>query len=437
MNSNLMQTLDTDQRRMLDNVRAAAERIWSRPLHLYYTDHTVDHSERVIALLDGLTEGMMDTGKRLSPAEVYVLLAAAYLHDIGMQNERFADGDLEQIRASHHEQTAEMIYSVFEDPASAFAIPLARDPGLVEAIALVARGHRKVDLSAAEYDSLPHGSETIRLRLLAALLCFADELDIDHRRVDLEQLKVMRVPDDSLLHWWKCQYVSGVRIADGYIRVAYRFPQARPDYEGLIVPLVETDVRNKLADLEEIFWAHGVKVALGKPQVRAMRLVQPLPADVEALARAPGTVPPPVSDPESTRRVRDPVAPPAQGPEASQPTAKYNIHIGHASGLAIGDGAQVVHQATEGTAQGSRGQWNRSALRDLLTDAFTDPELTVLCYDHFPRVHDEIGEGMGKSTKVQRLLEYCIIHDEVETLLGLVREHNPAQYARFGGRLRR
>jgi hypothetical protein len=286
MSHSLVNILNADQRHALDNVRATVERIWARPLHRYYTDHTPQgHSARVIALLDGLTAGMMATGKRLAPGEVFVLLAAAYLHDIGMQNEKFAGGDLDDIRDTHHEQTAEMIYAVFEDPANAFPIPLAGDPTVAEAVALVAKGHRRVDLAAAEYAPLVYGEETLRLRLLAALLRFGDELDIDHRRVDMEQIKLLALPEDSLLHWWKCHYVSGVSIQDEYIKITYRFPQSRPDYEGLIVSLVEGDVRARHAELEEIFRANAVKVALGKPQVRLMRLVQPLPPEVEALAR--------------------------------------------------------------------------------------------------------------------------------------------------------
>ena len=73
MSESLLDTLNADQRRTLENVRAAAERIWSRPLHCYYTDHTVTHSDRVVALLDGLTGGMMATGKRLTPGEAFVM----------------------------------------------------------------------------------------------------------------------------------------------------------------------------------------------------------------------------------------------------------------------------------------------------------------------------------------------------------------------------
>jgi hypothetical protein len=286
MGHSLINILTPDQRRALENVRAAAERIWARPLHRYYTDHTPQgHSARVIALLDGLTAGMMATDKRLAPGEAFVLLAAANLHDIGMQNEKYAGGNIDEIRDAHHEQTAEMIYAVFEDPANAFSIPLAGDPTVAEAVALVAKGHRRVELAAAEYDPLVYGGETLRLRLLAALLRFGDELDIDHRRVDMEQLKLLALPTESLLYWWKCYYVSGVSIQDEYIRIAYRFPQDRSDYEGLIVPLVEGEVRARNAELEEIFRVNAVKVALGKSQVRLMRLVQPLPPEVEKVAR--------------------------------------------------------------------------------------------------------------------------------------------------------
>ena len=162
----LMNILDDSWQRSIENVRETAQRIWARPLHRYFTDHTVEHSERIINHLNGLTAVMMHTDKRLTPIEVYTLLAAAYLHDIGMQNERFADGDLEMIRDQHHSQSAELIYAAFKEPAIALAIPLKGDPAVAEAVALVSKGHRKVDLNGIEYDPLYYGDEKLRLRLL-------------------------------------------------------------------------------------------------------------------------------------------------------------------------------------------------------------------------------------------------------------------------------
>lgn len=287
MNPSLTERLDSNQQRMVANVREAASRIWSHPLHRYFTDHTVTHSERILAILDGLTAGLMKTGRRLSEIEIFVLVAATYLHDIGMQDERLAAGDLDRIRDQHHQQSAEMIHSVFESPHSGLSsLRVMEDPTLVEAVALISKGHRKVPLGAAEYEPLAWGGGTIRLRLLAALLRFADELDIDHRRVDMERMKLLRLPAISQLHWWKCYYVAGVAIVDEYIQVSYRFPQDRPDYERLIVPRVEDEIRAKLAALEPIFRSEGVKPALAVPSVRLMRSVRPLPKEIEALFEA-------------------------------------------------------------------------------------------------------------------------------------------------------
>jgi hypothetical protein len=227
----------------------------------------------------------MATDKRLSPTEVLVLLSAAYLHDIGMQDERFAGGDLEIIRADYAEVTAELIYRSIENPAQGFDLSLPHDPALVEAVALVAKGHRKADLMAAEYEPLVYGSETLRLQLLVALLRLGDELDVDYRRVDLEAMKLMAIPLEEQLRWWICYYIGGVRVLDEYITMAYRFPKARPDYRHLIVPLAEKDIRSALNDLEDILRAHSVKVALAKPQVRWMRAMQVMPPELEERAK--------------------------------------------------------------------------------------------------------------------------------------------------------
>lgn len=97
----------------VDSVRKAAKIIWERPLHRYYTDHSVSHSERIIEKLNDLTKGPKNSTHLISMTEMYILLAAAYLHDIGMQDERFRNGDLEQIRSQHHELTGELIRNNF------------------------------------------------------------------------------------------------------------------------------------------------------------------------------------------------------------------------------------------------------------------------------------------------------------------------------------
>ncbi len=75
--------------------------------------------------------------------------------------------------------------------------------------------------------------------------------------------------------------------------------------------------------------------------------------------------------------------------------------------------------------------WNMAAVRELVSAALGDQELTALCFDHFPGVYDEFAGGMSKGDKLQRLLEHCVRHDQVAQLVELVQSANPAQYARF------
>ena len=81
--------------------------------------------------------------------------------------------------------------------------------------------------------------------------------------------------------------------------------------------------------------------------------------------------------------------------------------------------------------------WNFEAIRQLLTVACSDPELTRLCFDHFREVYETFSSGMSKPQKIQNLLEYCERSLEVERLLDLVQAQNPRQYARFAASLRR
>ena len=80
--------------------------------------------------------------------------------------------------------------------------------------------------------------------------------------------------------------------------------------------------------------------------------------------------------------------------------------------------------------------WNRSAIRQLLGDAFNDEELTTLCFDHFPAVYEAFGSGMSKGDKILRLLDYCVRREQVAQLLAAVQTANPAQYRRYEDRLR-
>ena len=266
------------------SIRRTVEPILKQALHRDYTDHTIDHSERVINKLNDLTEALTSSNG-LSPTEAYILLAAAYVHDLGMQDELSGGDDLKSIRDRHEELTRARVSQWVEQLGPLVGLLFA-DAEIGDLVSHVAKAHRGVvDLSDAIYDEYPHGDEILRPRLLGALLRFADELDIDHRRAPRNMLTLRKLPSESLYHWYKCHYVSGVKITDEYVVVWFRFPEGHADYGHFIMPLVNGKIQATLDELQSIFWEHGIKPGLGRPQAREINGLESMPPAVEAFAR--------------------------------------------------------------------------------------------------------------------------------------------------------
>jgi formylglycine-generating enzyme required for sulfatase activity len=70
-------------------------------------------------------------------------------------------------------------------------------------------------------------------------------------------------------------------------------------------------------------------------------------------------------------------------------------------------------------------------VRHFLTTLYSDDELTSLCFDRFPTVHDAFSTGMSKGQKIQLLLEYSERHTEWSVLLSVLESDRPQQYAAF------
>ena len=79
--------------------------------------------------------------------------------------------------------------------------------------------------------------------------------------------------------------------------------------------------------------------------------------------------------------------------------------------------------------------FNTAVIRELLSSGFNDEELKTLSYDHFRPVYEEFTTGMTKGEMIQLLLDYAGRRDEIASLLEVVRQANPAQYALYADRL--
>lgn len=255
-------------RKDLKPICQQAKSIWATPELTHYTDHTVCHSTRVIKHIDDLT-ALLPREDKLNDNEGFVLLAAALLHDVGMQRVNVFDSDVaphlftpqvvaqgrsskalceELVREHHHLISAEWIRTELSSTWP--------NRNFVEEIAGVVKGHTKVDLGVLE-DHRKAG-EPMRTRLLAALLRLADELDLDFRRVDLDRLKHASITPESKAHWWKCHYVESVDVLEhGRIQVTFRFSsEDTGQVRDIIRGLVLDGLRQKIADdqLVDLLW---------------------------------------------------------------------------------------------------------------------------------------------------------------------------------------
>jgi len=203
--------LSEQLKRKLENIRQAVSRLFkdynnSIPLG-GFTPHDKTHCEAVEKLIYQLLPERCYRGLR--EYERFLLLASAWLHDIGMIRGIFDECDQKrsdhQIRSKHHERSEIFIvnrptqFGVEETDAAV--------------LGLLARLH------GTSLDGIPEALNVngvnVRVRLLAAYLCLADALHIDTSRAPQDQYAIclaFNAPVSSKIHWIKSRFVSGINI---------------------------------------------------------------------------------------------------------------------------------------------------------------------------------------------------------------------------------
>lgn len=159
----------------------------------YYTDHGVGHIQRVISKLEAL-----DALLRIpvNEKEAFILLVAAYFHDIGMFLGRREGEDAETARREHHRRGADIIQKLNDEHY------LDIDSPELSIIKKVIEAHRVIDLKELPESQMIEGIK-IRTRLLGALLRIADSCDCDRSRAPkaIFDLFYESIPENSKEYW--------------------------------------------------------------------------------------------------------------------------------------------------------------------------------------------------------------------------------------------
>ncbi len=248
----------------LERVSRSAEKIWEVQRLTWFTDHrAATHSRSIIQHLGSVLEHLQSTSQKLTPYELYVLLAACYLHDIGMQDfsdpdkrgvDDFNNDDYERIRKDHPIRAREMIIArTLYRGRDDFRIDLDDHLPYLRPIAVISQGHGSTFFAdtVIEARDLPHrpGNMPFRGDLLTALLLMGDELDLHEDRATFPP-EFAQSPI-SLLHNHIHHYVASVEVIVGrtpkhrQIRLTMEYPQDSDDYGREVSQRIATKLRKQ------------------------------------------------------------------------------------------------------------------------------------------------------------------------------------------------
>ncbi len=219
-----------------------------RQLFPEYTDHSELHSVTVIDACNRLI-GPKQIDK-LNVDEIFVLLMASYLHDVGMgigenEYEEFKDKmDEKGYFEKHPDATKADFVRTYHNEFSGLFIDKYADlfdlPSKEHTFAVrqVARGHRKTDLyDEKEYPvdlTLPNGN-TVCLPYLAALIRLADEIDVVATRNPLVLYDIDALTDEvEIVENKKVQAIRSMDTTDDAFTL-----KAKTDEEDIYEGIVE------------------------------------------------------------------------------------------------------------------------------------------------------------------------------------------------------
>lgn len=204
------------------------------------TDHSVDHSDRVVGYVNQL---FSESPERLHPEEAYILYAACFLHDVGLHtdnppwtvalahevgsseawNGMSREARASVVRRHHHRISAELVLSAV-NVSSILGFTLGQDEKPTE-IAYLCEAHA-TEFDEPRYKHLTKDRGRIRMGLLGGILRLADIIDESKKRAPKILLDNLQRPMSSLIHWWRHYYVDDVTInpVNRTIVIVFRYP---------------------------------------------------------------------------------------------------------------------------------------------------------------------------------------------------------------------
>jgi hypothetical protein len=289
---NFLKSLDNTQRLSISNIRQAVEKIWANEAPRIiqdFTDHGINHSDRIEKYAMEILK--TNEGDQLSPNEIYLLLCGIYFHDIGMQcdiikypvikqiaeqdfgakldsdfkslsSSHFDIKDQKLIRENHHLLSAAWIKYAYQSGETAIGLAVKTIPGhLINDVIDICKFHSKLAISDCSISSLL--DENLRKQLIAALLRFSDEMDIDANRVLPEILETFRLPPENAVIWWIHNRIALRMATRNNITIKIRLnPEDNTEYGPIINRIFIIEFQTKNRQVLGILRHEGINLAI-------------------------------------------------------------------------------------------------------------------------------------------------------------------------------
>lgn len=269
---------DHSKRARLTALRGAVAPILANNLLPYFTAHDVEHCDRVTAAVDSLIEPLQTSANPLSADELFVVYAAAYLHDIGMHYENVGESSSvrdaigtqtwesipsevrrDLLRQLHPAISAELVARSVRNATPPIAFQLIDDDH-PPAIASLCEAHG-IDTGSQRFADLTVDGPGLRTRLLVGILRCADILEESRRRANRGRAESLLLPIESQVHWWRHYYTADVRYyqAERAIELWFEFPSSRrTELERIVPELQLPEVRAEFARHHQVFAPHNL-----------------------------------------------------------------------------------------------------------------------------------------------------------------------------------
>jgi hypothetical protein len=278
-------------RSSLEKIREAVEDIWAddAPRIIQdYTDHGIKHSERLADFASKLLQA--NDGRKLSAQETYLLLAGIYLHDIGMQCDvikfpkikeraealgakfeveftaktasKYSIEEQKAIRNNHQYLTAAWIdiaNRAGETVLGQAAKTIPED--LVDDLMDVCKHHAKLPITDCPFTFKFNPTE--RKQLVASLLRFSDELDVDGHRVSIETVKNFSLDPHNSIYWWLHNRTKVIFSARNTIIMTIRLhPDDTKQYGSYIHEAFITEFQTKNRPVLSVLARDGIPIVI-------------------------------------------------------------------------------------------------------------------------------------------------------------------------------